>query len=1136
MNYLIHTGHGVPATDQNCRYSRGKWKKSIVIMKFTFFFLFVSLQAWAVATAQNVSIQVRDAKFSDVLIEIRQQCGYGYVMKGADLKIAKPVTLNLKSASIETSVQSLFDGQPFEYRLDHDTKLILIRRKGSTSQPAKTQKTSLILSPPDGKQTTLTGFVKDKDGNPLPGATVMLKGSSFGGITGADGSFVVPNAPENGILIVTMIGRETKEVLYRNFKVPEIILREVDNELTEVQVIAYGQVQKKFTTSNINTIKGEDIARQPVTNPLLALQGRTPGLFISQTTGQTAGNVNVVVQGRNSIMQGSDPFYVIDGIPYTPQFTNNSLLGTNILGAGGSTFNFINPADIESVTILKDADATAIYGSRAANGAILITTKKGRAGQTKVDLNMQQGWGKITKRADVLNTPQYLEMRKEAYTNDGLAIPTTATPPSSSNFDLTIWDQNKNTDWQEELIGGTAQLTTAQVSVSGGTERTQFLAGSGYTRQTTVYPNPLADIKYNVHLNMNHKSDNNKFSFMINANYLQDRNRLNNDDLTSQAVKLAPNFPNLYNADGTLNWAPYPNNPNVYSIQNPLASTLNEYSATTDNLMGNALLGYEFLPGLSFKSTFGYNKLSAEERVLNPIEAQRPDIQNRQGAARFLNKSISSYIIEPQITYAKTTDAGVFDLLLGATFQETKTNIVGYDAFGFSNDSQLGNIGAATSVVPTPNNLKAQYKYSAVFGRFNYRLKDKYIVNVTARRDGSSRFGSENMFHNFYSVGGAWLFSEEKFFKGAAPFLSFGKLRVNYGTTGNDQIGDYAYATLFETISVGMPYQGVVGVIPQRHSNPNLQWEETKKLNVGLDLGFLNNRINFSGNYFRNRSSNQLIEYQEPGMTGFPTVTMNFPATVQNTGFELLLDIEPLKQTELNWRVSINATIPRNKLAEYEGLATSSYANQYILGEPVNIVRLYQWAGLDAQTGTYVFRAADGNLVNIPNFETDQTAFVNPNPKWYGGVSNTLSYHGFQLDFLLQYVNQLGTGNRFITNGFGFMNQNAPVYVFERRWRQKGDETDVEKFSTRTSVPGSFARSSTGRWTDASFLRLKNVSLSYSLPNHLLNQAGIKAARIFLLGQNLLTFTDYEGSDPETKVFGKLPPLRMYTAGLQVTF
>jgi len=1096
--------------------------------KLTVLLVAISLHVSA-AYAQHISLNVKDKPLLDVLSSIRKQTGYNFIITTVNAQYAHPVTLTLNAATIETTLQKLFIDQPFLY--EFDGMVIMIKLKPQTEKKTPVQKENL-------EQRELNGIVVDDKNKPLEGATVILNDqSNRGTITDSQGRFRFANAPENGTLLIRMLGHETRRVSYQNFTVGSIVIKEIDADLKEIQVIAYGTQQKKFSTNTIATVGAKEIAQQPVSNPLLALQGRVPGLFIEQVSGVSGAGVNVTIQGQNSLQSGNDPFYVIDGVPYSPQFTGYTLAG-GALGGAGSAFSFINPADIESISILKDADATAIYGSRAANGAILITTKKGKAGKTKIDVNFQNGWGEIDHKMKLLNTQQYLEMRREGYKNDGSAIPTSATPPSNSNFDLTVYDPNRYTDWQDVLVGGTAHFTNAEVSVSGGSQNTQFLVGYNYSRQTTVYPNSLADKKGNVHFNLSHNSNDNKFKYQFSATYLQDKNKLNSTDLMNSAINLPPNAPALYNVDGSLNWGPYPNNPAKYAFQNPLYYTKLLYTGNTSNLTANNSISYELVSGLQAKVSAGYNKLIGDETSIVPITASKPDAPTKTRSASYLTKSITSWIIEPQLTYTKNTNFGTFDALLGGTFQQTKNDVLGQTGTGYTDDSQLLNIQAA-STVNINTVFKTMYKYDAIFARLNYRFQDKYILDLTARRDGSSRFGDANKQHTFYAAGAAWLFRDEEIVKNNLTWLSTGKLRMSYGTTGNDQIADYTYQSLLDIYPVDVPYQGGTSIYPTSISNPYLQWEETRKLNVGTNLGFLKDRIQLDVNYFRNRSSNQLIAYILPSTTGFTGITKNFDATVQNSGIEILLNFSPIRAKNFNWQSSLNFTNPKNKLIAFPNLATSSYAYKYIIGQPINIVQAYKFAGVNPTTGLYQFINSKGETVSSVDATTDRTVLIDPNPKWYGGFSNSFQYKGFQLDFLIQAVKQMAPNYRFGRYpGVGSaVLGNEPIGVLDR-WTKPGDEASQQMFSanlSKTLTPALRAKNSDAAYSDASYVRLKNVSLSYTLPTEWLKKARISSARLYMQGQNLITITNFIGTDPETKAIFYLPPLRMYTIGVQVS-
>jgi TonB-linked SusC/RagA family outer membrane protein len=1089
-------------------------------MKLTTVLLIVSMmQVSAASFAQNVTLKQKNVSLEQLFKAIRKQTGYAVVWSGIKIRETKNINADFNNTPLDQVLNTTLKSQRLNYEFENKN-IIITRGEENVIE-------NLVAR---FQEIDVRGRVVDSEGNGLPGASVLVKKGKGSTKTDAKGEFYLKNVPDNAVLVISYIGYKSREVK-ANRNLGDVYLSLFESKLDEIQIIAYGQVDKKYSTSNIGSIKADAIIKQPVSNLLLTMQGRVPGLFINQTTGVSGGDVDVTIQGKNSMAQGNEPFYVIDGIPFVSK-TLLGLSGTTIPSTFSSTFNFINPNDIESIEILKDADATAIYGSRASNGAVLITTKKGKAGDSKIDINTQTGWGRITRKQSLMNSSQYLDLRREAIKNAGLT-------PTDADYDLTFYDQNKNTNWQDVLVGGTAKFTNLQASVSGGTANTQFLAGGGYVHETTVYPGDLADTKSSVHFNINHRSTNQKFRFNLSGSYLQDNNTLAGADLMSSATILAPNAPDLYKSDGTINWGQSTTDPNTYYFtDNPISYLFRKYNAKTYNVISNALIGYEIIPGLELKSTFGYNRLTRDENNTIPLTSIRPDFLSFLGReANFSSNYIASYIAEPQITYTKEILNSHFDILLGGTFQQTESDVKSVHATGYTTDAQLLNMSAA-STLSDAYALHSLYRYNALFGRINYRYRNKYILNLTARRDGSSRFGSANLLTNFYSVGGAWLFGDESFVKSSLPFFSSGKLRATFGTTGNDQIGDYTFLNLYNNYTGGItnPYQQTVGLLPTGFSNINLQWEKTKKLNIGLDLGFLANRITASTNYFLSRSSNQLIQDGVPIYTGFASFKRNLPAIVQNSGWELQLEALPLKSNSFNWQTSINLTIPRNKIVSYPNLNTSNNVNKYVIGQPANIIKTYQLIGVNQETGLYEYLTVDGKAVTSPNTLTDKTALVNLNPKFYGGFNNSLSYKSLSLDFLFMFVKQMALNNRF--GSFpGNVISNQPVNIVDR-WHTPGDLSKVQVATDFNLIYDSqnAATESNAAYSDASFIRLKNVSLSYSLPNLWMQKAKISKARFYVQGQNLLTISDYLWSDPETHSPGSLPPLKMYTVGLQLTF
>ncbi|WP_161594417.1 SusC/RagA family TonB-linked outer membrane protein [Flagellimonas alvinocaridis] len=973
------------------------------------------------------------------------------------------------------------------------------------------------------EQQQVTGKVSDENGQPIPGVTVLIKGTTNGTATDFDGSYsiTVPN-PEN-VLVFSALGFATQEITVGNQSVINVTIKEEVSELGEVVLNAgYYKTSKRTSTGNISKITTREIEKQPVSNPMQTLQGRVSGLYIQQENGLPGGNFDVVIRGKNSILNGNNPLYVIDGVPFNSSSLSSDTTsgGTYPGGSGVNPLNIINTNDIESIEVLKDADATAIYGSRGANGVILITTKKGKVGKTKIDLNIYSGISKVGHKVKLLNTQEYIEMRNEALINDS------RTNWESWEYDMNgAWDQNQYTDWQKELIGGTANVTNTQISFSGGNSNTQFLLSGGQYEETTVFQ---GDYKYNkksAHMSFNHLSLDQKFNVTASANYLVDKNNLLATDLTRTALTLSPNAPNLYNDDGELNWE-------NGTWNNPLARNEYRYKAKNNNLIANAQIGYKIFSGFEIKMNLGFNDSRFGDRNVFPatlVSDPSRNVTSERSRVQINTHRLQSWIFEPQISYSSKLGDGQLNFLIGTSFQAQESEKIVQIGRGFSSDALVENIAAATNEAIDSYDFR-KYKYDAIYGRINYLWKEKYILNLTGRRDGSSRFGPGKKFANFGAIGAAWIFSEENSIKKNLPFLSYGKLRISYGTSGNDQIDDYAYLDNYNSVGV---YQDINGLSPTSLYNPNYAWEVNKKLEVGLEQAYINNRIVFSASYFRNRSSNQLLDYTLAMTTGFTGIRRNLPATVQNTGLELEFQTLNIKKNGFTWVTSANLTIPRNKLVDFPDIENSTYRNQYVVGEPLSILKRYKLLGVNSETGIYEFEDMDGDGIITAN---DRLLVKNVGQKMFGGINNSISINRFQIDFLFQFVKQTGLSYFNNLGLFPGIQGNLPRYLLDR-WQNPGDNSSIQQFTTGYNSDSSLSNlrypSSDAAIVDASFIRLKNVELSYQIPEKPLK--GIKS-RIYLQGQNLLTFTNYIGLDPENFGSAVLPPLTTLVLGVQITF
>ncbi|SDF00919.1 SusC/RagA family TonB-linked outer membrane protein [Chitinophaga filiformis] len=1064
--------------------------------------------------------------------KIEQQTGKRIYYTNSIVNDEEKIPVNLKAASIHQALEQILGNKNLEWSVE-ETYISIRKSKKAT-----------LLTESDKPDSTISvnGRVINEKGEPIAGATVLVKGTRIGSTTQSDGYFTLNSVRPSSYLLISNVAFLTKELPVQGRSSIGIIeLERYIGVLDETQIIAYGQSSRRKGTGNVSTIKASDIEKSPVSNPLLAMSGRIPGVFIQQSAGVPGSGVKIIIQGQNSINSGNDPFYVIDGVPYTSQLLPGLTdeLGDSGPGAAGTSpgtrgnpLNFINPQDIESINVLKDADATSIYGSRAANGAIIITTKKGKPGRTSVNVNIQNGWGKVSKKVKLLNTPQYLEMRKEAFANDGI------TTYPDYEFDINgVWDQNRYTDWQNEFLGGTAKYLNAYSTISGGTETSQYLFGGGFQQEGTVTPLNFSDKKASLHLNLNSTSENKKFKFSFSGNYVSDNNQLGGTSvLATAAYTLAPNAPKLYNTDGSLNYEYY--NGEI-TFLNPLYLASQIYSNKTKNLVANATIGYEIINGLELKSSFGYNQLQSNEIYAIPTNALPPSIMPYvPRTANFNTAEISNWIIEPQATYKKNIGSGELNILIGSSIQQQNKDRQNLKAEGFSSDEAIFNIKSASSIIVDDAQdavILSNYKYGAVFGRLNYEYNSKYMLSASVRRDGSSRFGRKNRFHSFGSIAASWVFSNEKFLKPFSRILSFGKIRASYGATGNDQIGDYSYLNLYQnTTTLGTNYQGIIGLEPfSNFPNPYLQWETTRKLSTTLDLGISNDILFISLTYYRNRSSNQLSTQALLSITGGSGIRTNLPATIQNTGFEISLNTTNVKNKNITWTSSFNLTIPRNKLLGYKGIDVA--VKDEFVGKPLGVIKVYHLLGVDKNTGLYTVADRNGKATSMPDASLDKTVYIDQNPKYYGGVQNSFVYKRISLDFLFQFVKQLA-GNGIFGNYLPGATPSNEVTSVLDRWQKKGDDKPIQKFSTDPSLSSKWqlANQSDKAYSNASYVRLKNISISYQLPTLLISKAKLQTARIYLQSQNLLTITKYIGGDPENRSLRGIPPLKMITVGIQV--
>lgn len=967
--------------------------------------------------------------------------------------------------------------------------------------------------------TTITGIVSDAAG-PLPSVTVTIKGTATTAITDNSGKYILP-ANAGDVLVFTYMGyKELSVAVVAGNSVIDVVLEEDATSLQEVTVNAgYYRVRDKERTGSIAKITSKDIETQPVSNMLAAMQGRMAGVNIIQQTGTAGGGFSIQIRGINSLQaDGNAPLYIIDGVPYSSDPIGNGVSMT-IMPQMTSPLANINPGDIESIEVLKDADATAIYGSRGANGVVLVTTKKGTKGKTRFSASISQGFGEVTHFMKMMNTEQYLGMRAEAFANDSI----TEYPDTAYDINGT-WDASRSTNWQKEFLGRTAKIMNANASVSGGSEHTQFLISSNYGKETTIFTGDFGYKKANVHVNLNHVSEDQRFRVNFSGSYTLQDNRQPSADLTIDAWVLAPNAPALYTEEGELNWEDN-------TFENPLAKLNGQSRSETYDLVANSVLSYAILKNLKISTSLGYTNLDHDESSTFPSTIYNPvyEIGSESSILYTTDTGRRSWIVEPQLNW--TTQMGIVgtDVLVGGTFQHQDNNSLSLSGTGFTSNSLLYNPAAAMDQQVIGFDA-SEYRYQSLFGRANFNIHGRYILNLTGRRDGSSRFGSDHRFGWFGAVGAAWLFTKEKALADNEIF-SFGKLRASYGTTGSDQIGNYKFLNTY--IPATSSYEGIIGLQPARLYNAAFRWETNKKFEIALETGFLKDRILLTTAFYRNVSSNQLVGVPLPGTTGFTEIQSNLDATVLNSGLEVTLRTVNFNAKDFEWTTDFNFSMSKNELQSFPNLDASTYSSQYVVGQPLNIDKVYHYTGIDPETGTYTFEDVngDGQLT-----DADDKAYVaDLNPTYFGGVQNHLRYQNWQLDFLFQFVKQKNYNVPSLL-GVAGTNTNMPTMMLDH-WQQPGDTGPGQIYTTganQVAVEAMYKyAASDAAISDASYIRLKNVALRYDFPKQ---WTGNIQCRATLEAQNVLTFTNYKGTDPEFTGYGFIPPLRVVTAGLQFNF
>jgi TonB-linked SusC/RagA family outer membrane protein len=924
----------------------------------------------------------------------------------------------------------------------------------------------------------ISGVVYDSQKEPLTGVTVIVKGTTKGATTDIEGKFTISNV-ENAskhFLVFNYIGYKSLEKPIGSNTSFSIIMEEETKSLEEVIVVGYGTVKKKDLTTAVSSVRGDDVAGRPLISAAQAMQGMAAGVQVTESSGKPGGGLSVRVRGTTSINANNEPLYVIDGLPTSD--TKNLAVD-----------------DIESIQILKDASSSAIYGSRGANGVVLITTKHGKIGTSKVSVSSYYGYSELPKKLDVLNSSQYIALMSEmGYSTSGL----------SSSI---------NTDWQDEVYRS-ATVYNTQVGFSGGSEKTQYYVSLGLLNQQGII-DPTGFKRHNIKVNLDQEVKKwLRIGTNINWSKIKSNDVTDNASVAKGGVVLGalatPPILTVYNSDGSFTANPY-----QAGWENPVAAMKGStQESNSDQMLANMYAEITFIKNLKFKSALSVeNNNYSYESFTDPYLTSYG--RSKSGIGVFETRKDLTWLIENTLSYNfKINNNQSLNLLAGTTQQKYDYTKTYQEKTGYSSNTITTLDGASTTIGNSSD--AAQWSMSSFIGRAAYDFGSKYLLTASVRRDGSSRFGPNKRWGTFPSVSAAWRISGEKFMDKTKAYLDDLKLRVGYGLVGNQPAGYYEYFAK-ETAGGAYPFpQGAISSISLSSSgNKDLKWELTSQTNAGIDATLFNSRVTLALELYYKKTKDLLLAKTVASQTGF-TSQMGNIGTVRNKGFEISLSTRNLVD-KFKWNTDINFSINKNKVVD---LNSSVYYTGYVYersnasiikeGEPIGSFYGKISEGVDPATGNIVYKK-DENGHDI------ETIIGCAQPKFTYGISNTFAYKNLALSIFLQgvYGNDILNATRIETEGMeNYKNQSTAVLG---RWKKVGDLTDIP-----AAVPSSTSNSavSTRFIEDGSFLRVKSVTLSYNLKNDFLKKAEIGLVKFYVTGQNLLTFTHYSGYDPELSFGG----------------
>ncbi|MCW3091819.1 MAG: TonB-dependent receptor [Ferruginibacter sp.] len=977
---------------------------------------------------------------------------------------------------------------------------------------------------------SVKGHVTDQDSRPLERATIQAAGTKTTVITNSEGAFSINVPATVKSLIISSVGYVQVEQAIKG-NTMNVAMKKTDKNLEEVVVVGYGQAQKRMVTGSISKVGAKEIENQPVQSFESAIQGKAPGVVIENSSGKVGQGIKVRIRGTSSISASSQPLYVIDGVPLT------TASQSDINNEPTNPLIDLNPNDIESIEILKDAASSAIYGARAANGVVLITTKKGaRNSKSVVELNSSLGFSNPTVKRKFLNATEYVQaMRNAAATNgrydfihdnagpDGAT--TAATEQEAVNNFVKYYEDNfldplslgtdwrnakVNTDWTEEQFRKNAISRQLDLSVRGGNDKTRFFASGYYNDQEAiVIVNRFK--RFGGRLNLDH-SINDKLSIGLNMSITRSQlDRITNDNAFStpgQLLAQVPISPLIDPATGDIN-------ANTLYPNALFDAKYNSDRQITFRNIGNVFANYSILPALSFRSEFGTDILNMTEET---FADKRTQDGSNIGKGQYFTSQNITFNTNNYFTYApRIGDNFKLTTLLGMSYLQNDLRQSNEQAENYPSAAVKNLTGATT--VTFGNSVNNRYNFLSYFMRSNFSFKDKYLLGFSVRADGSSRFSSENRYGYFPAASVGWVLSEEPFIKDSKT-INYLKLRASLGLTGNAEIGEHQFLELFNVSN----YPNLPGFIPFQLGDARLKWEKTTQTDIGLEFGLFNNRFSGEIDVYNKQTKDLLLAVNVPSTNGyfdnvnFLNQVLQNLGSLENKGLEILLNGRIIDQKDFKWSSSFNISFNRNKIKDIKGqVIQGSTTQRAIEGEPIGVFFMPKFLGVDPANGDALYLGEDGKSTNDYN-AAKRTVVGDPNPDFTGGFNNTISFKGFDLNAFFTFVsgNEIfNLGGRFMSSGFGNGLDNQTIDILNA-WQKPGDITNVP----RAGVFFKTGQRQSSRWLyDGSYIRLRQLSLGYNLPAEITSRLNINSARLFVAAANIWTKTKYI-SDPEVNSLG----------------